>query len=369
MNSEQVFNPGRLEFARKRRGYKITELSKKLNITTRTYSFFENGHSEPNDSFINEISSILKFPVKFFYMEDIPPVDIETVSFRSLSRMSASVRDMAVCASQVALEFYSFVESKFELPNVKLPDLRGFEPEAAAEYVRNEWMIGEKSIRNFIHLLEAMGCRVFSLNENTNDMDAYSFWMDNKPFVFLNTKKSVEHSRFDCAHELGHLVLHKHGGPRGKEAETDANRFASSFLMPEGSVKAIVDRYPTLPRLISLKRNWLVSVSALSRRLKDLSLLTDWQYRSLMIEMSKRGFLKREPEPIEHRETSQLLPMIFTALKEDGFSKRTIAEKLGVHTLDIDALIFNLTALNVVEGNGANKNISKRTVNHLRQIK
>jgi len=290
MNREQSFNPNRLEFARKRRGYKITELSKKLDITTRTYSHYSNGHSSPSEDLLQNMSSVLKFPVHFFCMEDIHPVSADAVSFRSLSRMSASIRDMAICAGQIAIEFSSFVETKFELPKVKIPDLRGVEPEAAASYVRNEWLLGEKTIKNFVHLLEAMGCRVFSLNENTHDMDAYSFWMDSQPYVFLNTRKSVEHSRFDCAHELGHLVLHKHGAPRGKEVENEANRFASSFLMPAGSVNAIVDRYPTLTRLISLKRNWLVSLSALGRRLKDLGLLSDWQYRSLMIEMSKGVF-------------------------------------------------------------------------------
>lgn len=57
-----------------------------------------------------------------------------------------------------------------------------------------------------IHLLEAHGVRVLSLTQECREVDAFSLWLQ-QPFVFLNTQKSGEHSRFDAAHELGHLPL------------------------------------------------------------------------------------------------------------------------------------------------------------------
>src|SRR3546814_6566541 len=53
--------------------------------------------------------------------------------------------------------------------------------------------------------------------EDTKNVDAFSCWRNGQPFVFLNTFKSAERSRFDAAHELAHLVLHRHGGPQGRE--------------------------------------------------------------------------------------------------------------------------------------------------------
>jgi len=52
---------------------------------------------------------------------------------------------------------------------------------------------------------------VCSLAEQCREVDAFSLWRHGSPFVFLNTQKTPEHSRFDVAHELGHLVLHRHG--------------------------------------------------------------------------------------------------------------------------------------------------------------
>ena len=98
-------------------------------------------------------------------------------------------------------------------------------------------------------------------------------WKGNTPFVFLNTNKTAEHSRYDAAHELGHLVLHRHGSPQGIEAEKQANQFASAFLMPRGSVHPVAPRFPTFDILVSLKRRWGVSVAALAYRLHNLGLV------------------------------------------------------------------------------------------------
>jgi IrrE N-terminal-like domain len=72
-----------------------------------------------------------------------------------------------------------------------------------------------------------------------------------EPFVFLNTLKSGEHSRFDAA-ELGHLVLHRHAAPNGQEAEQDANAFASALLMPSASVRAHAPRSRRRPHQLPL---------------------------------------------------------------------------------------------------------------------
>ena len=111
------------------------------------------------------------------------------------------------------------------------------------------WGLGELPVKNMIHLLESKGIRVFSLSIDTAQLDAFSMWHADTPFVFLNTMKSCEHSRFDAAHELGHLVLHRHAGSKGQEAEREANAFASAFLMPRASVLANAPHMATVDQL------------------------------------------------------------------------------------------------------------------------
>jgi Zn-dependent peptidase ImmA (M78 family) len=202
-----------------------------------------------------------------------------------------------------------------------------------------------------VRLLESNGVRVFSLAEDNRDLDAISFWRDGKPYVFLNTRKSAERSRFDAAHELGHLVMHQHGAPNGRTPEYEANAVASAFLMPKTSVMAFAPRNPTLPMLVKAKHGWGVSVAALAVRMHDLGLLSEWHYRSLSIQIQTHGYREREPEPAP-REMSEVWPQIFSALKAEGIGRSHIASTLAWPLKELRALIFQLV-LSGETGGGA----------------
>jgi Zn-dependent peptidase ImmA (M78 family) len=199
-----------------------------------------------------------------------------------------------------------------------------------------------------IRLLEAKGVRIFSLAINAREVDAFSLWKDATPFVFLNGNKSSEHSRYDTAHELGHLVLHHHGPPQGRDAEREADAFASAFLMPTSSVIAHTVRNPSLSLLIKLKRIWTVSVAALNRRLHDVGMTSAWHYRTLCIEISKKGYRTHEPREAP-RETSHILPCVFGFLHDEGISRAEIARELAIPRSELEQLMFGL-AMTSIEG-------------------
>jgi len=249
------FNPTRLTLARKRRGYSKTELAEKLNLTLRTISMYETGENPPSLEAFVKIQSVLNFPAEFFEGDNLDEPEVLAVSFRSLSRMSAKLRDMAISQGALAIHFSKWLESIFDLPVSDLPDLSAeTQPEIAAEFLREAWGIGQQPIKNMIHLLESKGVRVFSIAVESRSVDAFSTWKGNTSFVFLNSYKSAERSRFDAAHELCHLVMHKHGGPKGRDAEIEANRFASAFLMPRSGVLAHLPKFTTLAEIRRLKR-------------------------------------------------------------------------------------------------------------------
>jgi Zn-dependent peptidase ImmA (M78 family) len=266
--------------------------------------------------------------------------------------MKAPKREMALSQAALGLHLNSWICQKFKLPEPDLPNLgREPEPEAAAEFVRRQWSLGNLSIRNVIHLLEAKGIRVFSLAVDAREVDAFSLWSGGVPFIFLNSNKTSEHSRFDAVHELGHLILHKHGPPNGLEAEKQANAFASAFLMPRGSIVANAPRFPTYSILVERKQIWVVSVAALAYRLRGLGLMTDWQYRGICIEIAKRG---KDYEPNEApRESSVILPKIFSSLYEEGLSRTQIARDLCIPVEELEQLLFGLT-LTGIEGKRSN---------------
>lgn len=337
-----MFTPSRLTLARERRRLTKKGLAESLNVTPHTVLRYESGEITPTDEVVDRMAAVLEFPRAFFFRPDIDGPNPASASFRSLSAMSAKERDAALAAGTLAFEFSDWVDQQFDLPEADLVDLAGDSPEVAARALREEWGLGERPIKNVVHLLESKGVRLFSMAENTLAVDAFSVWRGNRPLVFLNTVKSAERSRHDAAHELGHLVLHKHGGPQGRGVEDEADQFASSFLMPEEDVRAALPRVHTLSQLLEAKKRWGVSVMSLVVRLNRLKILTDWQYRMFCIEASDRGYRTKEPMGMP-RERSVIWEKVLKTLWGERITKDGIAESLSIPTDELENLLFGLT--------------------------
>ena len=345
----------------------MTRLASVVGVTPKAVSDYEKGEYPPSADALARIAKATRFPVGFFSGVDLHEPTSDTASFRSMSRMTAGQRDAVLGAGALAFMLNDWVKSRFELPVPNLPDLRDEDPEVAAAVLRQHWSLGERPIKNMVHLLEAKGVRVYSLAENSTEVDAFALWHSKTPFVFLNTLKSAEHGRFDAAHELGHLVLHRHSGPQVPNAEKQANAFASAFLMPRASVLASAPRMATLRNLIQLKKQWIVSVAALAYRLHTLGLVTDWHYRTLCIEMGQNGYRRKEPEGAQ-RERSQVLATVFAALREEGVSKTAVADQLQIEVDELDKLVFGLMIMSL-SGGAASGNGPRRSGDFLRIVK
>lgn len=333
-----MFNPGRLTIARQRRQLTKKRLAELSGITPLTLTRLENGVTvDPEISTVEALAEALRYPFDFFFGEDVDVFPEEAVSFRSLSSLTARQKEAALAAGQHALMIDHWARDRFDLPMPDLLDLRGEDPVSAAAALRSYWGLGTKPIPDMTKLLEAKGVRIFSLDEENLNVDAYSCWKGGIPFVFLNTQKSAERSRFDSAHELGHLVLHIHGTFGDKDNEKDADRFASAFLIPRDDLISFVPHTPRLTKLVELKKRWGVSVVALARACVDAQLLSKWHYIELCKQISIAGYRRDEPEEMK-REYSVLWKKVFEHLWSDGLSKDHVAKLLTLPTDQLHAL-------------------------------
>jgi Zn-dependent peptidase ImmA (M78 family) len=183
---------------------------------------------------------------------------------------------------------------------------------------------------------------VFSLATDCAAVDAFSFVWRETPYVLLNTGKSGERGRFDAAHELGHLVLHsEHRVPHGPDAEHEANRFAAAFLMPRASVLAQGLAGAGIDRILDAKQIWRVAAMALTHRLHELGLLTDWGYRAACVDLSRRGYRTGEPGGIP-RETSRLLEKVLHQLRLEGTTPAAVARDLHITPGELNRHVFGL---------------------------
>lgn len=335
------FNSTRLSVARKRRLLNQKELASLTGVAVHTVSRCEKGITKPSDENIEAFARVLGFPKEFFFGPDLDQPSAELVSFRSQKSMTAATRDAALAAGAVGFMITDWVEQGFNLPATQIPDLHLFQPEAAAMTLRRQWGLGEKPISNMVHLLESKGVRVLSLAENSKKVNAFSLWRNDKAYVFLNTMKSAENSRFDAAHELGHLACHQDGKTTGREAEDQANRFASAFLLPRADVLAVLPRVHYLSEIVQAKKRWRVSVAALNHRLHRLGITTDWKYRDFCIQIAQHGFHVEEPNEIE-RERSVVWQKVMKTLWAEKTTQRDIASALNLPEAEVSTLIFGV---------------------------
>lgn len=341
-------NPSRLLLARRRRGLTQGALAERLGLSVRSIKAYESGEKRPSQEVVDHLAAVLGFPSTFFIShEPLEMLDVDTVSFRSLKSLTARNRDAALVAAGLAIRLGEWIEQHFELPAADIPaELQEADPETAAGALRRAWNLGEAPIGNMIHLLESQGVRVFSLAEDCRSLDAFSTWRDGVPFVFLNTMKTAAHSRMDAAHELGHLVLHRERRPNGREAEDEATRFGSAFLMPTAAFRAIRLPSATISQIFRVKKQWGVSLSAAVVRLYRLGLLTEWQYRALFVELSKRGYRTAEPDDWP-REKSAVLEQVFSILRDEGTPLRDMAAQLHLSADELARLVFGLCIVGI----------------------
>jgi Zn-dependent peptidase ImmA (M78 family)/transcriptional regulator with XRE-family HTH domain len=353
-----MVTPSRITLARKRRGLTMVELSREVGVSVQSLSNYERGRQTPSDGTLVKIAEVLGFPSSFFTAANIEEIPAGAVAFRARSKLTAGKRDIALSVGRLAVEIECKISSRFRLPPADIPTLDKPDPEVAAEMVRARWGLGSAAIPNVVHLLESRGVRVFSLAPAYAEIDAFSFWYEGKPFIFLNTLKSAERGRFDAAHELGHLVMH--GRVRsltGPQAEQEANTFAGAFLMPRKSVIAHMPKGAFIDQIVKGRRIWKVAALALAYRLHDMGMLTEWQYRTICVELSKRGYRGGEPGGTQ-RETSQVFEKVFKALRVRGVGMADFAAELDLTPDELGDYIFGLT-LTAQDGEGKGSSLPR----------
>lgn len=344
MNKE--FSARRLTIARQRRSMTKKSLAQEISVSAQAITDYESGACAPIEANVQRIADVLRFPVSFFLADDIDATPLEAISFRSRRAMTATVRDKIQACGDIASGLVApALLDRFDLPEQDIPDLSGEDAEESARILRSYWRLGQGPISNMVHLLEAHGVFVFWTDEPSPSVDAVSFWRDGTPFILMSFRSPAgERGRFDTAHELAHLVLHRRVETLDTfQVESEADRFASAFLLPEEQYRAESPRYPVLNQFLELKPRWKVSMQAMIRRSRDLGLLSPWQYQAAFKELSIKGWRKNEPMRVE-RETSALLEQTFERLALKGVYPENFAQE--VH-LEIDILSDLVPEVNV----------------------
>lgn len=337
-----------------------SELAVAVGVTRQAISAYEQGEKSPDPETMMRIAAALKQPISYFASEDRQVFgEYSSMFFRAVGPTTKR-RNMA-CAviGRWFTQVTSYIDSFVNFPDVNLPQVSpasqdgrydADEIELAAEECRKAWSLGLGPIANVLSLLEANGVTVCRCPLEGENIEAFSFWNGNRPFVVLaSSKHCAARSRFDAVHELAHLILHRWVGPEELEdpkalklIEREADRFASAFLLPRKSFPAEV--FTTrLDSFVTLKRRWNVSIQAMVYRCKQLGVFDEDQITNLYKQISARRWRAREPLddalPLEQpRLLRRAIEMVVSA-------RRKIADEIAADLQIAKTLIADLCNL------------------------
>lgn len=349
------FQPKRLIEARDARALSQVALADLIGRTSSTVSRWESGVQLPEPEAIEQLARATNLPIAFFFKEPAPLT--RTVFFRSMASTTPAIRRRVRARLGWACEISAQVQRFVELPQVQLPQVSNIDfrtisdaqIEEVADECRKLWGLGSGPISDVCLAVENAGVCVIREEVGSADMDGLSVWsdLDDRPYILIaSDKQNCVRSRMDVAHELGHLILHKHVPERElsvkssfKELERQAFLFASAFLLPARSF-ATEMWSPSLTYFVSLKQRWKVAISAMIMRCRQLHLISEEQQLRLWKAYSARGWRKSEPldDTLEIERPRLLSRAIALVVDERVRSKSQIIDDLQLSARDVESL-------------------------------
>lgn len=338
--------------ARKIRRMKANKLAELLGVSPSSVSNWEKGTTSPNNDIMFKLVRVLDFPHSFF----VTPTEITPgkVYYRKLTRTTKTLRESLTYKMVWVEQLIDFIESMVSLPDVFIPSVSiPCMPEnltkedifEISQETRRKYNLKDGPISNMTQLLENSGIIIINTVLENRHIDAFAYLKDGKrPILLLNTFcASAVRLRFDLAHELGHLILHRHlklediqNSNSHEYIENQANLFAGALLLPEKTF--LSDCNPLMLRTMArIKTRWKVSMSAMIMRLCALDLIDKNKMTHWFQEMARQGIRQKEPyDDLIPKEHPKLLDRALEVLRENGlYSKQTWETNFGIYPKDL----------------------------------
>lgn len=352
------FVGARLREAREARGLTATALAELLGLTRQAVSQYENGVQTPAPQVMRRIAELTRLPAHFF-LAPLAPAEADAIFYRSLESATKTARLRAERRYRWLRDIVAYVRGLIVFPKVNFPDItppddparitEGFIEEAAVE-ARRYWGLKDNPISNVTWLVENNGAIVSRCELWADKLDAFSQWntSEGTPYFVLGSDKgSAVRSRYDVAHELGHMLLHRrvrwetlNKKEIFKLIEGQAHRFAGAFLLPAKTFAEEFTYAPRLDHFRALKPKWKASIQFMIMRCADLGILTPEQKQRLFINLSARGWRTNEPldDVIEPERPRFLRRSIETLIDRQVIDRTEIPFRLRLNGADIEDL-------------------------------
>lgn len=333
----------RIMRARKTSGLSLRALAERVGVSQTAINKYEKGILTPDSTMLIKLAKALNVKVGYFLRSTT--LELEKPEYRKKSTLSKKKLEMIEGKILDLIERRMELESLFPKPPVQEFVIPGNLPEQVtsmnaieevAKSVRKQWQLGLNPIPELVDVLESKGVRVFEVGESADSkFDGLAAKVNGQRVIVISSNWSGDRQRFTMAHELGHLILEGRLSDDLDE-ERASDRFAGAFLLPEDAIWSELGEFRTrleLQELLMLKQEYGISIAGILYRAKDLGIIKPGYHKQLMIEISKRGWRKNEPQPYPAEKPHHFRQLVFHALAEEYISESKAAELMNMSQL------------------------------------
>lgn len=348
----------RLTEARESLGLTKVALSELIEVSSMAVTQYENGSQTPRPEVLDRIVAKLGFPNAFFLRSPLADDDAP-IFWRSNASATKTARRRGLQRLKWAKEIVRYLTNYFEFPKVDFPEdlfsrvdfreLTTEDIEATAARMRDFWSFGSEPIPDLLLELENSGAVTSRINMAAETLDAFSQWSPRYglPFVAIaRDRASAVRSRFDAAHELGHLLLHRgvdqkriNSNDDFKLLEKQAHRFSAAFLLP---ARSFTDELfsPSLDGLRAMKERWKVSIAMMIMRCQHVGVISPDETQRMFINYNRRGWRDEEPlDAVLKPEEPRIIRRSLESLIQEGLrSRQQILNDLALPAREIEQI-------------------------------
>lgn len=299
-----------LKLAREYYAVTLEEVCIKTKIKIENLKNYESGEDYPSYSQLEKLAAYYNRPLFFFFSNYSSADNKAQIAFRSIQQsgdeLTKHTRELIEKADAYRLnldELYQVEDEK----NARFIDLitenACFDSSDLIDLLRKKLELGLEKQISFTQandLLEYLreklydiGIYVFKDSFKDNSIAGLCVYDEDYPIILLNNKTTFTRQIFTLFHEIYHIFLKEADIDYAeKNEETECNKFASNFLIPENDLLLQLSQIDDIEDIVILKKiaqRYKVSVDAIMYRLVKMGYISKGFYRENSVGAFRQG--------------------------------------------------------------------------------
>ncbi len=327
-----------LKYYRLKKNMSMKDLAEACGVTSMAISNYESGKRKPDMDTINKLAEALDIFVIDFLASRNANLSFKHCEFRKHSTLTKTQQEYA--RESVEEYFNRFFDAVNCLCGNPLPEppkpytlsRTGDAEEDAIELRKYLGLQLEGPIGELIGVLENKGILVLELDIDNDHFFGMNGFVNDYPYIVINSSMRPERKRTTILHELSHLMF-VWDESEEKENEKEATSIAGATLISKNDLIRELGIHKTaLTKDMNLVcQEYGISMYLLVKRASIVGIISDSLEKDFYIKANKANWKKNEPLRVKNGEKPLLFKqLVYRAVNEEGMSLQRGAELLKI---------------------------------------